>query len=214
MPQTKKPPEKKAPKRRVVLKRRQEHPSPSRRNGCRKQVVLQRRSPTRPSWNPPPPFSGSPCNFPGGFWFGINYQCEIEGPDICGRYLHAKRELQSSGEIDPLPLIFHDGGHRNRRPPLILSEVLFFSVRGGREGEPWKWSHLWSLLRLRRAMKMVPAVVPFALFSGQSMNCSAKSYTFSSTNTVPTETLFSSPNTVPIEALFSSPISGKKKVSR
>ena len=114
-----KPQTKKAPKRRVVLQRRQEHPSPSRRNRCRKRVVLKRRSPTRlqltpaPPGRPPPSLSGpsdllavgSPGHFPGGFWFGINYQIEIEGPDVCGRYLYAKRELQRSGEIDCRPAI-------------------------------------------------------------------------------------------------------------
>ena len=69
----------------------------------------------RPPGRPPPSRSrpslaDSPSQVPGGFWFGINYQFEIEGPNVCGRFLYAKKVLQRRGEIDPLPWVFHDGG--------------------------------------------------------------------------------------------------------
>ena len=56
--------------------------------------------PGRPPPPPPDPLAvGSLRDFPGGFWFGIGYQMDIEGPDIRGRYIHAKNELQRSGDV-------------------------------------------------------------------------------------------------------------------
>ena len=44
--------------------------------------------------------------------FGSEYYVKIEGPLVCGRWIHAKKLLQSNGEHTPLPKVFHEGGRR------------------------------------------------------------------------------------------------------
>ena len=52
---------------------------------------------------------------PGGLWFGHDFQLEIEGCGICGRYIKAKNALKLHGEDRPLPLVFHAGGNPSAR---------------------------------------------------------------------------------------------------
>ena len=62
---------------------------------------------------------GSRPTFPGGFWFGINYQMDIEGEEIRGRFFRAMEALQRYGEqLNPLPKIFHESERecRHRQP--------------------------------------------------------------------------------------------------
>ena len=64
----------------------------------------------------------------GGFWFGINHPLDIEGPEICGRWIAKKAELMRAGGFERdeksykwkykgstwLPKLFHKGGHFNQ----------------------------------------------------------------------------------------------------
>ena len=65
----------------------------------------------------------------GGFWFGINYPLNIEGTDVCGRWLKYRNRLKQAGGFDyywnpdnndwdmmwmgekALPYLFTEGGH-------------------------------------------------------------------------------------------------------
>ena len=94
-----------------------EKPLKKRRKGCEQYpfpvyYVMIPVPPARPpARSPPPPLDplavGSLHDFPGGFWFGIDYPMDIDGPDICGRYFYAKNEVQWSGEQIRLPYLFH-----------------------------------------------------------------------------------------------------------
>ena len=89
-------------------------------------------SPAPPQRPPPPPAPETDDlpNFPGGFLFGINYRLDIEGQQVCGRYIAAKKLLQRSGEHTPLPEVFHYGG---RRRPAV-------GGKGKRKtGKVWGW---------------------------------------------------------------------------
>ena len=62
--------------------------------------------------------------------FGINHRPEIEGPLVCGRYIHAKKLLQRSGEHTPLPEVFREGGGRR---PVVGGKGK------GKKGKVWNW---------------------------------------------------------------------------
>ena len=86
----------------------------------------------------------------GGFWFGIDHQMDIEGPDIRGRYFHAKNELQRSGERNPLPYGFHPvvGGYAKGKNHQVLtwrSERIHFVMNliQMHEGEYRRWHFEW-----------------------------------------------------------------------
>ena len=86
-----------------------------------------------PAPPPPPPAHrdvGSLRNFPGGLMFGISHNLDIEGPRVCGRYIRAKKLLQSSGRHTPLPHVFSEGG--GHRPAV--------GGKGkGKKGKVWDW---------------------------------------------------------------------------
>ena len=102
----------KRPKKCHLQPRRPNHPPPT-------------RQPSRPPPPPPPPREQPAV---GGFWFGYNNQMYVAGPDVSGRWLHAKRALRFAGGyreywnpyqeryetywggIDRLPKLFHMGG--------------------------------------------------------------------------------------------------------
>ena len=46
----------------------------------------------------------------GGLWFGHDFRLPIEGPEICGRYIAAKKALKLRGEARPLPYVFFSWG--------------------------------------------------------------------------------------------------------
>ena len=72
----------------------------------------------------------------GGFWFGINYPLNIEGTDVCGRWLKYRNRLKQAGGFDyywnpdnndwdmmwmgekALPYLFTEGGHFKKVSPL------------------------------------------------------------------------------------------------
>ena len=63
--------------------------------------------------------------------FGISHNLDIEGPLVCGRYIRAKKLLQSSGRHTPLPHVFREGG--GHRPAV--------GGKGkGKKGKVWGWS--------------------------------------------------------------------------
>ena len=53
--------------------------------------------------------------FQPGFWFGHDYQLNIDGPEVCGRYIKAKNLLRRIGLHRPLPRVFHAGGDPSAR---------------------------------------------------------------------------------------------------
>ena len=96
---------------------------------------------------------GSFENFPGGFMFGIDYQFDIEGPSICGRWIHAKNLLKRHGQHTPLPHVFAEGGFRPARPSVgkgkgkkSWEDLRVHSVMGlvlMHEGEYRRWHPNW-----------------------------------------------------------------------
>ena len=86
----------------------------------------------------------------GSFWFGIDHQMDIEGPDIRGRYFHAKNELQRSDERNLLPYGFHPvvGGYAKGKNHQVLTwrnERIHFVMNliQMHEGEYRRWHFEW-----------------------------------------------------------------------
>jgi len=65
--------------------------------------------PPTPPWRLPPP---NPAV--GGVWFGHNRRLAVEGPDIAGRWIHAKNEFWERGFDKPLPKVFKRGGDERK----------------------------------------------------------------------------------------------------
>ena len=129
-----------------------EEPLKKRHKGCRQNPnMMTPVPPGRPPPPPPDPFAvGSLRDFPGGFWFGIDYQMDIEGPDVRGRFIHAKNELQRSGELTPLPYVFHPavGGHASGKAHQVCNwrnKCIDFvmSLVQRHEGEYRRWHFMW-----------------------------------------------------------------------